>query len=87
MRACVRPVGPGPCLHGTRFTGGLPEGEVDQGVQLLSGELVVGEPLQVDDEDLREAPKIQLLSGELVKLTHRAVPTHTHTHSIYYLCI
>jgi hypothetical protein len=41
----------------------------------------------VDDEDLREAPKIQLLSGELVKLTHRAVPTHTHTHSIYYLCI
>ena len=63
---------------------------MDQGVQLLSGELVVGKPLQVDDEDLRAPPKIQLLSGELVKLTHRAVPTHTHkhtVHSIYYLCI
>ena len=75
----------------------VPEREVHDAVEFLSGELGVGEPLEVDDENLRQRPEVQLLRGELVLLTHRTVPahtrthahthTHTHTHFISYLCV
>lgn len=64
VRACVR----------------VPEGELHNAVKLLSGELGVGEPLEVDDENLWQRPEIQLLCGQLVLLTHRTVP-EAHTRS------
>lgn len=39
------------------------EGEVHDAVELLPGELGVGEPLEVDDENLRQRPEVQLLRG------------------------
>lgn len=51
-----------------------PEWEVDDDVELFTGVLGVREAFQVDDEDLRKRPQIQLLSGELVPLTRWAVP-------------
>lgn len=51
-----------------------PEREVDDGVQLLTGVLGVGEAFQVDNEDLRKRPQIQLLRGKLMLLTRWAVP-------------
>lgn len=57
----------------------VPEGKLHNAVKFLSGELGVGEPLQVDDENLRQRPEIQLLRGQLVLLTHRTVPEgHRH---------
>lgn len=55
----------------------VPEGEIHDGVQFLSGELGVGEPLEVDDQNLWQRPQVQLLGGQLVLLTHRAVPGTT----------
>lgn len=51
-----------------------PEREVDDGVELLTGVLGVWEAFQVDNENLRKRPQIQLLSGELVLLAGWAVP-------------
>ena len=57
--------------------GGSPKGEVDQGVQLVPHVAAVGEPLEVDHQDRGQRPQVQLLSGLLVLLTGRTVPTHT----------
>lgn len=71
-----------------------PEREVDDGVQLLTGVLGVGEAFQVDDEDLRKRPQIQLLSGKLVLLTCWAVPKEnkctrftTPVHQVQYILL
>jgi hypothetical protein len=39
------------------------------------GKLGKGKALQVDDENLRQCPQVQLLGGQLVLLAGRAVPT------------
>lgn len=52
----------------------VPEGKLHDAVEFLSGELGVREPLEVDDENFWQRPEIQLLSGQLVLLTHRTVP-------------
>ena len=48
--------------------------ELYDSVYLIPPVSVVGEPLQVDDQDLWETPEVELLSGLLVFLTLRAVP-------------
>lgn len=60
------------------------DGEVDHCVQLVSPAAVVGEALQVHHQDAGQRPQVKLLSGLLVLLTGRTVPsTHTHTHNEY----
>lgn len=51
-----------------------PKGKLHDAVKLLSGELGVGESLQVDDQHLGQRPQVQLFCGQLVFLTHRTVP-------------
>ena len=48
--------------------------EVYHGVDLVSPISVVGESLEVDDENLREAPEVELLGCLLVFLTIGTVP-------------
>lgn len=54
--------------------GSGPNRKLHKGVQLLSGELGVGEALQVYDESLRQCPQVQLLGGQLVLFAVGAVP-------------
>ena len=48
-------------------------GEVDLCVHLGGGQVLVDEPLQVDDKDGREPPDLELLDCELVGFAGRAV--------------
>lgn len=61
----------------------VPEGEVHDAVELLSAELGVGEPLQVNDENLWQRPEVQLLGGQLVLLTHRTIPANSISISLF----
>ena len=50
------------------------ERELYHGVDLVPPVSVVGEPLEVDDQHLRQAPEVELLGGLLVLLTIGTVP-------------
>ena len=49
-------------------------GEVNECLELVSCELSVREPFEVDYEDFRQPPEIQFLHGLLMLLATRAVP-------------
>jgi hypothetical protein len=47
---------------------------LDEGVELVAPVPVVGEALEVDDEDARQLPQVKLLGGALVLLAAWTVP-------------
>lgn len=59
-----------------------PDWEFHHRVQLIPPVSTVGEPFEVDHQDLRQGPQVKLLCGLLMLLTVGTVPKKRNLHSV-----